>query len=98
MLQGRHTRAAAREDDIRRESNQFRCVFAIKVAVVLAPADVELHIPANGPAQLLQGLLKRPDSGLTLAIVGGRVHEYTDTPHLLGLLRERGQRPNCRTA
>jgi hypothetical protein len=38
---------------------------------------------------LLQGLLERRKSGLTFWIVRGPVHEHTDPPHLLGLLRMR---------
>jgi hypothetical protein len=38
---------------------------------------------------LLQRLLERPDSGLTLRIVRDGVHLHTDPPHLLRLLRTR---------
>jgi len=41
----------------------------------------------------LQGLLERCEADLTLRIVPGPAHEYADTPHPLGLLRTRCERP-----
>jgi hypothetical protein len=42
---------------------------------VLAPADVDLHIAAIAPAQLLQGLLERGEAGLTLRIDCTSIYE-----------------------
>src|SRR5512141_1982937 len=95
MLQRRHAWRAAGQNDIRRECNQFRRVSAIAVDIVHAPARVNPNIAAVAPAQLLQGLPERRDGGLTFWIVSGPVHEHTDPPHLLGLLRPRCKRP-CR--
>ena len=54
---------------MRRECDQFRCVCAFPLDVVPAPAGVDLHIAAIAPAQLLQDLLERRESRLTIWIV-----------------------------
>jgi hypothetical protein len=97
-LQRRHAQGARSEDDMRRECNQFRCVCALAFDVVLAPACVDLNIAAVGPAQLLQDLLERRESGLTIWIIRDRVHQHADPPHLLGLLRPGTKRPCGRHA
>jgi hypothetical protein len=96
-LQRRHAQGATGQNDVRRKRDQFRRVSTITIDIVLAPAGVDPHIAAVGPAQLLQDLLERCDAGVTFWIVRGRVHEHTDPPHLLGLLRARGERPRRRT-
>ena len=70
-----------RQDDVRRERDQFRRVSVVAIDIVLAPASVDPNIAAVGPAQLLQDLPERCDAGLTYRIVRGRVHEHTDAPH-----------------
>ena len=62
--------------------------------VVPAPSDVDLHIAALNPAQLLQRLLERQDPSLTLWVVRDGAREHTDPPHLFGLLRTPHERPN----
>src|SRR5262245_33167973 len=57
------------------------------------PADVDLHIAPDGPAQLLQPLQERPDAGLKFRIVCGYGQEDPNAPHPLGLLCVRRQRP-----
>src|SRR5256885_8048206 len=42
--------------DVRRERDQFRRVLPFAVGIVLAPADVDPHIAAVGPAKLLQAV------------------------------------------
>jgi hypothetical protein len=45
---------------------------------------------------LLHALLECREASLTLWVVGGPVHEYTDASHPLRLLRPRRHRPyNC---
>jgi hypothetical protein len=61
------------------------------------PADVDPHVAAIAPAQLLQGLLERREAGLAEWIVCGPVHEHADTPHPLGLLCVCSKRPRCRS-
>ena len=65
-LHGRHAKGAYSEDDMRSECDQFRSVCAIALDVVPAPADVDLNIAAAAPAQLLQDLLERRESGLAI--------------------------------
>jgi hypothetical protein len=43
-------------------------------------------------------LLECCEAGLPVWIIRGPVHEYTDPPHTLGLLRPRDQRPSRRGA
>jgi hypothetical protein len=93
MLQRRHAQGAAGQKDVRRERDQFPCVSAIAVGIIFAPADVELHIAALAPTQLLQALLERRDELLTFRIVRSSVQQHADAPDLLGLLRCRRERP-----
>src|SRR5262249_20273477 len=72
----------------------FSCIFAIAVSVARAPAIVDLHVAANGPAQLLQPLQERRIAGLVFRVARGEVREYSDTPHPLGLLCARRERPS----
>jgi hypothetical protein len=71
MLKRRHAQGAAGQDDVWRERDQFRRVSAIAVDIVLAPPNVELHIAAVAPAQLLQDVLERRDLCLIFRIVRG---------------------------
>ena len=67
-----------RQDDIRRERNQFRRVFAMPVAVARrAPADVDPDVATVGPTQLLQSLHERPEADLAFRAVRG---EFMSTP------------------
>src|SRR6516164_6650910 len=97
MLQCRHADGGFGQEDVRCERNQFQGVSARPVGIVLAPAEVDPHIAAIAPAQLLQGLLERREAGLTLRIVCGPAHEYADAPHTPALLRTRCERP-CHSA
>ena len=65
---------------------------------VVPPAILDPHVAAIGPAQLLQPLQERRVASLPFRIVRGQIHEYTDAPHSLGLLRPRRERPRCRRA
>ena len=47
------------------------------------------------PTQFLQRLQERPDPGLIFRIVRGCGQEHADTPHPLGLLRARRERPRA---
>ena len=59
------------QDDVRRERDQFRRIFANAVGIARAPADVDPHVAADRPAQFLQPLQERRDAGLSFRIVGG---------------------------
>ena len=98
LLQRRHDRAASGQDDVRRERDQFRRVSADAFGIARAPAIVDPHVAAVGPAQFLQPLQERRDAGLSFRIVRGQVHEHADAPHPLALLRARRERPRSRRA
>ena len=60
------------QDDVGCERDQFRRVFANFVGIAAAPAEVDPHIAAIDPAQLLQPLQERREAGLAFRIVRGR--------------------------
>src|SRR5262249_48369584 len=98
LQQRRYDRAASSQDDVWRQRDQFRRIFAKAVGIAGPPARVNLQVAALGPAQLLQALQERRNAGLTLWIVG-HGHEHGDPPHSLALLRARCKRPRgSRTA
>src|SRR5215472_11134988 len=97
-MQRRHRCAASGQDDIGRERDQFRRMFANALHIAPGPAGIDLHIAAIGPAQLLQALPERRDAGFCLRITHGEWYEHADAPHPLGLLRARRERPRGRAA
>src|SRR5262249_17109558 len=99
MSQRCHAQRAAGQYEVWRQRDQFRRVSAIAIDIVLAPAGVDPDVAAVAPSQLLQGLLERRQLDLAAWIVRGPVHEHTEPPHALGLLRPRRERPRyCRAA
>ena len=84
-LQRRHSLGSDAQNDIRRNRDQLRRVFAVPLDIVLAPADVEPNIAAVVPAQLLEGLLESHDGRLTVGIARCNIHQHADAPHLIGL-------------
>jgi hypothetical protein len=82
-----------RQDDIRRECNQFGGKFAKTLGLNRRPTALDPYVAAVGPAQLLQRLHERCHPALRLWIVGSKVHEHADPPHPFGLLRPRRERP-----
>jgi hypothetical protein len=84
------------EDDIWRERDQLRRVSANAVGIARGPTNIEAHVAAVGPAQLLQGLQEPRDAGLPFRIVRGMVHQHADPLYLLGLLRARREWPRNR--
>src|SRR5262249_52774870 len=66
--------------------------------IASTPAGVDPHVAAVGPAQLLQPLHERRETGLTIRIVRGLANEPSDPPHLLGLLRLCRKRPRRRAS
>src|SRR5262249_34993206 len=85
--------AAAAEDDVRSERNQFRHVPADAFGLTGAPAVVDPHVAAVTPAQLLQAGSEHCQTGLVIRTIGNRVGEHGDATHLLRLLRARRERP-----
>jgi hypothetical protein len=69
--QRRHRRAAMGQNDVRRERGQFRSVSDNFGGIGRGPANVDPHVAADTPAQLLQSLKECPDARLKFRIVGG---------------------------
>src|SRR5262249_40174649 len=80
------------QDDVRRECDQFDCVFAV------APAIVDAEVLPNGPTQLLQALRKSRQTAVSFRIICSERREHADAAHPLALLRPRRERPGGRTA
>ena len=59
---------------------------------------VDPHVAAVGPAQLLQPLHERCQTGLTFVHRPRQAREHADAPHPLALLRARRERPRRRRA
>ena len=69
----------------------------MSVGIARAPASIDAHVAAVGPAQLLQPLQERRDAGLRIADRPRReLDEHADAPHPLALLRARRERPRRR--
>ena len=97
MLQGCHAEGAAGQTCLAR-ARPILLRIGVRSRHRRTPADVDPHISTVSPAQLLHALLECREASLTLWVVGGPVHEYTDAPHPLRLLRARRHRPHNRAA
>src|SRR5262249_20309676 len=97
LLQRRYSRAASGEDEIRGESDQFRCVLP-RLDVACCPAGLDLHIVTASPTQLLEALPKCGDASLPFRIIRGESYEHADPPHPIRLLRARSGRQPGRAA
>ena len=75
------------QDDVGRERGQFRRVPANLGGIGRGPAGVDAHVAADGPARLLQALMKCRNAGLHSGIVRGCGDQHADKAHPLGLLR-----------
>src|SRR5262245_41962713 len=80
------------QDDVGREGDQFRRVFANSVGIGNAPTGIDADVAAVDPAQLRELLQECRHAGLKLWIVRGARHQHPDAPHSL-LLRARRERP-----
>src|SRR5262249_4097575 len=82
------------QDDVWRERDQFRRVFAHAVSIAAAPAVIDADVLANGPTQLLETLRKRCEAGLGFRIVCRDTHQHANVPHppLLPVCRKRPRR------
>ena len=78
-------------------ANSAACL-RISAALVAAQRIVDVHVTADGPAQKRQPLQERSDAGLPYRIVCDGGQKHADTPHPLGLLSPRRQRPRRRAA
>jgi hypothetical protein len=93
LLRRHHGVVAAGQDDVRTECDQLRRGFASTLGIAGAPTLVNPHIATLDPAQLLQALQERYQTGLSFRTVG-HAHEHADAPHPFArLLRPRRERP-----
>jgi len=81
-------RAAAGQDDVRRERKQLRRVLANALGIARPPARVDAHVAGDGPARLPQPLHEHAHARLSFRVVRGRGHEHADAPRP-ALLRAR---------
>ena len=86
------------EDDVRRERDQFGCVFAHGLGLAVAPAIVDADVLPDGPTQLLQALREGRQATVSFRVVRGEWRENADAAHPLALLRARRERPCGRAA
>src|SRR5262245_54640679 len=87
-----------RNDDVRRERDQFASIFANPFGFACSPARIHSHVAANGPTQDGKCLVKCSDPGLIIDIIRRYIEEYANAPHALALLRTRRQWRECRQA
>jgi hypothetical protein len=98
FLQCAHCLAAIGQNNVG-ERDQLGGVFANVIGFACARAEIDPHVVPFGPTQLPQGLHKFRIAGPHLRIVRGEGGgDYADTPHPLGLLRTRRERPRERRA
>src|SRR6516162_3078947 len=75
------------------QTYKFFCQCAQQIDVAAAPACLDPHIAAFGPAELGKMPREFREQCLTFWIGGGITHEHPDPPNLIGLLRASSDRP-----
>ena len=86
------------QDDVRRERDQFRRVFANVGRHWLGPSGCRSARCGRRSSPIAPAPAGTPRRGPDFRIVRGCGHEHADAPHPLGLLRARGERPRSRRA
>src|SRR6516165_3308863 len=99
-LAGKHGGCWGRscEQHVRLQTDKLFCQCAHQIDVAAAPARVDPHIAAFGPAELSKMPREFREQRLTFWIGRGKIHEHADPPNLIGLLRARRERPSGRRA
>src|SRR5215471_17328776 len=77
------------------QTDKLFCECAQQIDIAAAPAHVDPHIAAFGPAELGKMPREFREQRLTFQVGRGPTHEHTDPPNLTGLLRAHSERP-CR--
>src|SRR5262249_52880606 len=85
-------------DHVRDRTDQFRRSGLFAGRIANAPAIVDAHVAAVGPAQPLQRVEERCNAHLTFAISLWVDDQHADAPRPLRLLRPRRERPRRRAA
>src|SRR6516164_7977070 len=99
-LAGKHggCRGRSCEKHVGLQTDKLFCQCAHQIDVAAAPARVDPHIAAFGPAELSKMPREFREQRLTFWIGRGKIHEHADPPNLIGLLRTRRERPCHRRA
>jgi hypothetical protein len=90
--------AAYVQNDVRRERDQFRYVFAETIGIASGPAIIDPHVDTVRPAQGGERLLERRGAGHCFRIFLGENTEHANAPHAFRLLRPRHLRQRRRCA
>src|SRR5262249_52542725 len=85
-------------DHVRRQPDQLRRINARKRGVASAPASIDAKILAFNPSQLTKSLDECRVIRLPRRIGRRAIHQHTDAPRAVSLLRPRRERPRCRAA
>ena len=87
------------QDDVRRERDQFRRVFANGVGIARGPAIVDPHVAADRSSPIAAAPARTRRGGPALPDRPRQGQKHADAPHAIGLLRARRERPRrCRAA
>src|SRR6516164_8635177 len=78
------------------QTDKLFCECVQQIDVAAAPAHVDPHIAAFGPAELGKMPREFREQRLTFWIGRGITHEHADPPNLIGPLRVRRERPSSR--
>src|SRR5262245_44197914 len=92
MLQCFYDWRSRGQDHLGCERDQLFCVFAKKSGVSRPPAIIEQQIPPIDPTHFLERIVEGVGADLPFWIIRSQVHEHSDAPHWLGLLRLRSER------
>ena len=81
------------------QRDKLGCVSSHSGGITGGPARIEFDVAAFAPAYVLHPFSEGRDTGLSFRILLREVHEYSDVPHAVALLRPHGERPaNRRSA
>src|SRR5262252_1214022 len=98
LQQRSHCRASCGLNDVWREGNQFRHIFANAIGISRAPTYVESDVAAVRPTQLLKRLQESCVAGLDVRVVSGAAVEHADASYASILLCGRRGRPSHRSS
>jgi hypothetical protein len=82
-----------RNDHVRLQVDQFSCELLDPLRSAGGPTNVEPHVAAVYPTQLMKPLREARNPKRSLRIVFAERHEHTDAPKTVRLLRARHERP-----
>ena len=84
--------------DIETLAHEIRRGGTCPFGISLRPANIEAHVAAVAPAQLLQRRAQAGEARLPVSVALGEAQQHTDPPHAFALLRARRERPRRRAA